>query len=391
MNTPMSGHRASLDVLLERFTHEVRVGTASSIAQYARRYPHLAEEIEELFPLIEGLEKCKIAQDAEFVRQNFPDEFPLRQLGDCTLVREIGRGGMGIVFEATQGPTERAVAIKLLPSRFLADRLKSKERFQSEAVTIAQLRHQNIVPIYSFGEHDGYYFYVMQLVRGVSLDWVIRQLRVSSAPICSELIHQIAGGEPVVDADPSQPAVLASNRSLGRDSWGVFAKIGIQVALGLSHAHSHQVLHDDIKPANLLLNVAGRVVITDFGGSYRPNSTADSANENYTGTLRYMAPERLRGRSNARSDIYSIGMTLYELVTQQSAFDTDDRSHMAEMIVNGAWPTPGELCPDVPEEFERIILTALARDPADRYASAKAMADDLRRFVKQYEAAPRPV
>ncbi|MDB5339144.1 MAG: serine/threonine protein kinase [Planctomycetaceae bacterium] len=382
MDTPPSSpQRMTLDVLLERFTSEVRAGNSPEIAKYVRRYPHLAEEIEELFPIIEGLEKCKVAQDADFVRQNFPAEFPLRQLGECTLVREIGRGGMGLVFEAVQASMERTVAIKLLPTRFFANRLQSKERFQREAVTIARLKHQNIVPIYSFGEHDGYYFYVMQLVRGVSLDWVIRQLRSSPTPICTSMIQRAGGGDVSV-ADTLRAAVAPPNRKLTRHSWTVFAKIGIQVASGISHAHEHGVLHQDIKPANLLLNLEGRVVITDFGGSYLPDSTVTPVTEFHTGTLRYMAPERLEGHSDQRSDVYSIGVTLYELVTQHSAFDVNDQRQLAELILNPQLPPPRKLCKEIPAEFERIIMKALARNPDVRYPSAKLLADDLRRFVK---------
>lgn len=386
METPSSAQRMTLDVLLERFTRDVRQGTAHPITHYARRFPQLAKEIEELFPLIEGLEKCKVAQDADFVRQNFPEEFPLRQLGNCTLVREIGRGGMGLVFEAIQSPLGRPVAIKLLPTRFFADQLKSKERFQREAVTIAQLKHQNIVPIYSFGEHDGYYFYVMELVRGVSLDWVIRELRGSAEPICSSAIYEIATGGGSGAADPWRPAKPTTNRKLARDSWNVFAKIGIQISLGISHAHLHDVLHHDIKPANLLLNVDGRVVVTDFGGSYQPNTTHRPTAEHQTGTLRYMAPERLQGRSDARSDVYSIGVTLYELVTQEAAFDTDDRSQLTEMVLNAKLPAPRQVRGDVPVALESIIQKAMALNPDARYATARALADDLRRFVRRPEA-----
>ncbi len=381
MKTPASTVHMTLDALLERFTNEVRAGKAPSVAEYARKCPQLAKEIEELFPLIEGLEKCKVAQDADFVRQNFPEEFPLRQLGDCTLIREIGRGGMGLVFEAVQGPVGHAVAIKLLPTKSFADRLKSKERFQREAITIAQLRHQNIVPIYSFGEDQGYYFYVMQLIRGVSLDWVIRELSASPQPICPTKIQEKAGGAVGTDSDPSRPIVVASTRKLSRRSWNIFAKIGIQVSLGISHAHEHNILHHDIKPANLLLNASGRVLVTDFGGSYQLNSTVASTEQ--TGTLRYMAPERLRGKSDARSDVYSIGVTLYELVTQQPAFEASDRSRLVEKILSAEIILPRKLRPEIPLEFERIILKASARNPDARYVSAKALAEDLQRFVKR--------
>lgn len=382
MTSSNRSQRLPLEKLLERYTHEVRRGQARPIADYARQYPQLAAEILELFPLIEGLERCKVSQEAEFVRQNFPLEFPLRQLGDCTLIREIGRGGMGIVFEAVQGPVGQPVAIKLLPSRIFTDTLKSKERFQQEAVTVAQLRHQNIVPVYSFGEDDGYYYYVMQLVRGVSLDWLIGRLRESADPIWSSTIEQVAGGQPADSAEAS------GVRKLTRDSWRVFAKVGIQVASGISHAHKHGILHHDIKPANLLLNVSGSVVVTDFGCSFQSTATRQPLDEHYTGTLRYMAPERLQGRSDERSDIYSIGMTLYELVTQELAFETADRSQLADMILNAEIPAPRRRKMAIPPALETIILKALARQPDDRYPSARALLKDLLQFVADTKPSP---
>ncbi|MDB5392486.1 MAG: stkP 6 [Planctomycetaceae bacterium] len=380
---PEDSPAVTLEILLDHFTQEVRRGIATSVDLYAARYPEFADEIWELFPLVDNLERCKVVQDAAYVRQNFPDEFPLRQLGEYTIVREIGRGGMGIVFEATHSPAGRPVAIKLLPGRDQGDRRQSRDRFHREAITIAQFRHQNIVPVYSFGEHDGYYFYVMQLVRGVGLDWVIQKLRESPAPVMCSTIRDLKNRQSATSEAMESTLETPSVRCISRNSWKVFAKIGIQVATALSYAHQRNVLHHDIKPANLLLNAAGKVVVTDFGGFYQSRTGHAKAPECTTGTLRYMAPERLKGDSDARSDVYSLGATLYELVTRTPLFEAADRSRLTDLILNSNVTRPVQFAPDLPRAFEAIILTALAGNRNQRYPSAKALADDLLRFVNQ--------
>lgn len=380
---PIKNGPATFETLLDRFTRDTRRGIAPPIEQYVAWFPQFADEIRDLFPLVDNLERCKVAQEAELVRQNFPDEFPLRQLGDYTLVREIGRGGMGIVFEAIHSPAGRPVAIKLLPGRDQGDRQQSKARFHREAITIAQFRHQNIVPVYSFGEHEGYYFYVMQLVRGVGLDWVIQKLRDSSAPLLCSTIQELKGYPVAVKPVSHNHLETPSVRGISRDSWKVFAKIGIQVASALSYAHQRDVLHHDIKPANLLLNADGKVVVTDFGGCYRPRSSLANTSESTTGTLRYMAPERLSGQSDPRSDVYSLGATLYELVTRTPLFETTVKNRLTDLILNSTPTRPSQLSQNIPAAFEAIILNALARDRSDRYPTAKALADDLLRFVNQ--------
>ena len=173
----------------------------------------------------------------------------------------------------------------------------------------------------------------------------------------------------------------ASSCGLGRDSWQAFARIGLQVARALSHAHSKGVLHNDIKPGNLLLDQAGHVIVTDFGLGRSAEDNAALADEHPTGTLRYMAPERLLGRCDFRSDVYSLGLTLYELATQTSAFVAADRRQLVELILGSRFKRPRQLVPQMPRGLETIILNALAADPAERYGSAEALAADLARLI----------
>lgn len=359
--------RDAIEVLATRFADEMRRGERPSIEEYARRHKACADQIRELFPLIESLEGWKNEKEVESLRRSVPREFTIQRLGEYQIVRELGRGGMGVVFEAVQKKSGRRVAVKLLPWKFEADRPQRKERFRREAATIAGLRHKNIVRVYSFGRHDGYCYYVMDLVDGIGLDAVLQHWRASEQ-----------------QREGSQQGAGKSNMTLDgldRDAYRKFADIGIQVASALVHAHERGVLHNDIKPANLLLRGNGEVVVTDFGIGLRTGEDLDRENDLVPGTLRYMAPERLLGHSDARSDVYSLGATLYELATQTPAFDAPDRRQLIELILHSHPRRPRRVNARIPRSLETIIFNAMATDPDERYPSAKALAADLLRFM----------
>ncbi|MBS0262080.1 MAG: protein kinase [Planctomycetes bacterium] len=397
--------REPLEVLVSRFSEESRRGLNPSIEDYARRYAEWADQIRELFPLIETLESWKSNKEMECLRRSVPQEFPIRQLGTYRLVHELGRGGMGIVFEALDESTGRRRAIKLLPWRYATDMAQWQDQFQREARTIAGLRHPNIVRVYAFGTCEGYCYYVMDLIPGVSLDCLIHRLRETTDVVYADEIQR-AGRDDLTDVTESPvSAVKGRRRGLRRDSWTDFARIALPVAQALSHAHEAGVLHNDIKPANLLLDINGKVVVTDFGigrrvqpdekslrgapmssafttGAIAEPSSDSAVSEQQIGTLRYMAPERLLGRRDIRSDVYALGVTLYELVTQTPAFVADDRRRVMELILNSQFRTPRQLVPQIPRGLETIILNAMLPDPGDRYPSAEAMAVDLAGYLK---------
>jgi len=296
-------------------------------------------------------------------------EFPLTRLGDCELVREIGRGGMGVVFEARQGQWKRPVAVKMLPWRIGEALPGWKTRFQEEAQTIARLRHRNIVPVYTFVEHEGYCYYVMQLVDGLSLDRVLAGI-----------------ADPAVL--PQSAAALAKRLAVGH--WTSAAKIAVQVALALEHAHSFGVLHNDIKPANLLFDTAGQILVTDFC-AHRLRTDFEEQTERGSGTYRYLAPERLLGPGDVRSDVYSLGVTLYELITLKPAFGAQDRMELLDQLTQSQFPAPRSFRPELPWALEAIVLKAMSRDPGDRYQTIRELRCDLMRFLhNQPISLPRP-
>jgi WD40 repeat protein/predicted Ser/Thr protein kinase len=268
--------------------------------------------------------------------------------GDFRIVREIGRGGMGVVYEAFQESLNRHVAVKLL--REPAD----LARFRREARAAGRLHHTNIVPVHGVGEHAGRHYYVMQYIVGRGLDQALRRPRGA-------------------DEGEAGPAV----------DYREAAQIALQAAEALTYAHDQGILHRDIKPSNILLDERGTVWITDFGLAY---DTADTQTLTHTGdllgTLRYMAPERFAGRSDAGADVYGLGATLYELATGRPAFPDGDRAVLIHRVLHEDPPRLRQVDPRMPRDLETIILKAMAREPLHRYAMAAEMAEDLRRFVE---------
>jgi len=417
-----------LDCLAEEFATRCRCGESPSIAAYAAAHPHLAGRIEELFPAVAMLERWRIDERAVRRAVSVRDRFarPPEQLGDFVILRELGRGGMGIVYEAEQRSLGRRVAVKVLPKHvLLLD--KHLKRFQREAQTAAKLRHTNIVPVFGAGEHEGLYYYVMPLVRGVGLDEVIRALRhavlggapeggtvsvaseqTATAPDPARRRRWLRGKRPAADRAPYSSAFagavvreliagkfpdVSANRAgslrprnptrstppIGpvADAWRWAARIGLQAAEALQYAHSQGTLHRDIKPGNLLIDEDGGVCVADFGLARAVDRAGASQTSEVAGTLRYMAPEQLRGAADARSDVYALGLSLYELLTLQSARAgqvscPDSRAAPRELV------PPKEIDATIPRDMETIVLKCLAAEPARRYQTAEALAADLR-------------
>lgn len=361
--------RDPLEVAISRFSEDKRQGKSPSIEEYARLYPDLADQIRELFPLIDGLERWKNDKEVECMRRSIPAVFSLERLGHYKLIGELGRGGMGVVFRAIDSTSQRQVAIKLLPWRYAADMTVWKERLQREAATIAALKHPNIIQIYSFAEDQGYYYYVMQLVDGVGIDGIIRQLKQQRTN------RRFARQARLESVD--------SEFMLTYDSWRGFAKIGQQIASALAYAHKKGVPHNDVKPSNLLVQPNGHVIVTDFGIGQSDEKDLSDEDDRVVGTLRYMAPERWNGKPTPLADVYAIGVSLYELSTQQVVFSEKRRTHLIDAILNREPRRPRELIPEFPLPLEQIIVKAMAKDPEQRYSSAEALAEDLGRYINR--------
>jgi serine/threonine protein kinase len=330
----------------------------------------------------------------------------LGQLGDYRLIREVGRGGMGIVYEAHQISLNRRVALKMLPFAAALDP-KQLQRFKNEAQAAAQLHHNFIVPVYAVGYERGIHYYAMQFIEGQSLAAMIKELRqlanADRAPNSSALPQpprpdELPSTGPYATDDPAAPAVpaelsptqavaaLSTERSQRSTRfYRRVAELGTRAAGALDHAHQEGVVHRDIKPANLLVDVRGNLWITDFGLALFHSDAGLTMTGELLGTLRYMSPEQALGKRalvDHRTDIYSLGVTLYELLTLAPVFDGHDRQELLNQIANDEPRTPRAWDKSIPVELETIILKAIAKHPAERYASVREMGEDLQRFLE---------
>ncbi|MEW4571026.1 protein kinase [Tautonia sp. JC769] len=376
------------------------------------------------------------------------------QVGDYHLVREVGRGGMGVVYEAEQISLGRRVALKILPSHIVFD-ADMLERFRREARAAARLHHTNIVPVFEVGQEGEMAYYAMQFIRGRGLDRVIDELRRHREHQAAETlspaeVRALKAEALTSDRDESSLSLAARSLWTGRFALGALdsgtsliaipstdatliepadegadlrrlgdatgpgaradrvassswrssgrlpyfrsvARVGRQVAQALAYAHGRGIVHRDIKPSNLLLDDDGVIWVTDFGLAQVEQDRPLTRTGDLLGTLRYLAPECFRSRADARADLYALGLTLYEMLALRPAFAAADRLQLVEQIRTEEPKPLRQLDPSIPKDLETIILKATDKDADARYQTASALAEDLGRFLEDRPIAARPI
>ncbi|MHC4406612.1 MAG: serine/threonine protein kinase, partial [Planctomycetota bacterium] len=406
--------------LVEEITRAIEAGKPVDLAPYEQSYPEYAERLRRLVPALQVLDDIGLSA----VRSSFPGRSakpPAASvegtLGDFRIIREIGRGGMGVVHEAQQISLDRRVALKILPFVGMLDQ-RQLQRFKNEARAAAGLHHPNIVPVYSIGCERSVHFYAMQYVEGQTLARVIDELKalqtIGDDPLDSESVSQpthmlLTGRASVGEEEPRSGDPGAESREPNGKAWTKdtepltlawlstkatvrrleffrsVARLGIQAAQALEYSHQSGVIHRDIKPSNLLIDLEGNLWISDFGLAQTRAGPDITMTGDVLGTLRYMSPEQATGRRRIldhRTDIYSLGATLYELVTLRPAVDADDRQRILRQISDEEPDTPRRRNGAIPKDLETIVLKAMAKEPERRYATAQELADDLERFLE---------
>lgn len=349
-----------------------------------------------------------------------------QRLGDFVLKDEIGRGGMGVVYEARQISLDRIVALKLLPFAAVLDQSQIA-RFRNEAQAAAQICHPNIVPVYAIGAERGVNYYAMQLINGQPLDQAIRELRGatldekcpstvrwadmdSSAQLplpTDTLPSDILTSDTLASDNRASPDKLAAETpttdkslanvltSCGTPSsyYRTVAQLGIQAADALHAAHEYGVVHRDIKPSNLLLDQAGKLWITDFGLARCQSDVSLTQTGDLLGTMRYMSREQALGQNafvDHRTDIYSLGITLYELLTLRPAFNGDSSPEMLRQIKHDEPTRPRSISPNIPSDLETVVLKAMSKERDARYTTAAELSADLKRFLNGEPTIAKP-
>ena len=411
-----------LEQIVEEFTARLRQGERPAIQEYVERHPELREEIDELLSSAAMIEELKASRSSDPPRRDLSELTGLKSIGDYDLVRELGRGGMGVVFEGIHRSLRRQVAIKIVP-RHLVENPDYLTRFEREAQAAASLHHTNIVSVFGVGNSEGHCYYVMEYIAGENLSNVIwdishgrnqfdtekhsagqtvalqdkagdaqerrdnqqTQTATRIAHPATEILHEpVEFTVTATDSSPRPNHGLGSQLRALRDNpverqrWA--ARLAMQVADALAYAHQQGILHRDVKPSNLILDSNQRVWVTDFGLVKNLTDQSLTKTGDIVGTIQYMPPEAFEGKYDVRSETYSLGLTLYELVNLQPAFANTSTPELIRQIVSNTHRI--KPLGNLPRDLQTIISKSISREPAHRYASAKEFRDDLRAFLE---------
>ena len=393
---------AVLAAAMEEYLEQLELGATPDRNAIIQKHPKLASELDSCLKGIDFVHQLGLTGNGVAGEIQAPETIqPTATIGDYRIICEIGRGGMGVVYKAEQLSLGRSVALKVLPFAAVLDH-KQIQRFKNEARAAGTLDHPNIVPVISVGQDRGVYHYAMSLIEGQSLAEVISELK---PPVPSPRQEAAASGQtgsgerarspkatrrgevrgPDFDTAKIVQAALSTERSRNKHAfYRIVATLGIQAAEALHHAHERGVVHRDVKPGNLLLDATGKLWVTDFGLAHLESAVGMTMTGDVMGTIRYMSPEQAlakRSLIDHRTDIYSLGVTLYELLTFHVPFEGNDHQELLQHIAFNEPKSPRKIDPTIPYELDTILLKSLAKSPQDRYATAEELANDLGRFL----------
>ncbi len=374
--------------IVEKYLADLEAGKSPNVQAIIASHPDLGDRLRDCLASLQFIQSTanEIPSPSETIPASSPSQ--LGQLGEFRILRELGRGGMGIVYEAEQLSLGRLIALKVLPFAALLDR-RQLQRFKNEAHAAATLHHGHIVPVYSVGCEQGVYFYAMQLINGCSLEQLLVELRRERPRTGDDQTDVGADDSSVSRPEEStrraMESLMTTRRSGDKSAYvRKVARLGIQVAEALEYAHSNGIIHRDIKPANLLLDIDQNIWITDFGLAHLESEASATLSGDLVGTLRYMSPEQASGGHallDQRTDIYSLGATLYELLALRPLVPGETREQLIKRILHEEPVGIRRIDRSIPSDLETILLKAVQKDPADRYHASRQLANDLQSFL----------
>ena len=396
---------ARLEQAMEDVVRRLEEGDVLDRAALLTEYSDVADELSACLDNLEFVQQVapQLSTESTSTKDEVARAGSPTNLGDFRIIREIGRGGMGVVYEAEQLSLGRRMALKVLPFAAMLDKQQQK-RFKNEARAAATLDHPNIVAVHSVGEERGVHYYAMQLVEGQSLAEVIAQQKVeagvqqhgdqsdaptiehrSSEPSARQSSHS-GVEEERIPASETQPVAALSTvpNTNAHESFRSAAKLVMQAAQALDYAHQNGIVHRDVKPGNLLVDAEGKLYVTDFGLARIETEAGMTMTGDLLGTLAYMSPEQALAKRvvvDHRTDIYSLGVTLYELIILQKPYEGRDRQELLKKIAFDEPRRLRQINHRVPMDLDTIVAKAMEKNPDERYATAQELADDLRRFL----------
>jgi len=392
--TPDPNAREQLQQVLAEVLDHLSADGDAALARACADHPELAPALRQR---VETLRRVGLLDAGRVALAKDPqaDAIP-EQLGEFTLLRRLGAGGMGVVFLAEQRSLKRKVALKLVRPDCLPF-AGARERFLREVAVIAKLEHPNIVPVYSVGEERGIPFYAMQRIVGCSLLDVSKEVanRRPETLRARDLLEAVERSLRRDAETPEAVAAPAPSSPPPDESWiDACVRVVADVASALGHAHERGVLHRDVKPSNIMITRDGNARLVDFGLASSEGVSSLTRSGAEVGSLPYMAPEQIRGQPkaiDARTDLYQLGVTLFELLSLRLPYASDHAEELRRQILEGVPPPLRTLNRQVPWDVETVCLTAMERDASRRYASAAAFERDLRRLLaRQSIEARRP-
>jgi serine/threonine protein kinase len=388
-----------LSEAMEEFRLLYLEGKAPKPEDIYQRYPQIAAPLKEAIeafleahpgPVSDSKSNSDSIETASSQKTS-EEDFSGQLFGDYQIIRKVGSGAMGIVYEAEESKLKRRVALKITKGVKLSD--IAVARFKEEASIIASLHHENIVPIFSFGEFNGRYFYAMQLIDGIPLSRIAQSPERMIALANSSLDDEAISCAPIADTrSETFPLSRQETNQLRKQKEFYFAvaRVGITTTRALQFAHSKGIQHFDVKPGNLLLDRQNKVWLTDFGVAEFIHAANNK--KNVFGTIGYISPEAagvLPGLGSGLNDVYSLGATLYSLATGKSTYSGPSSQYL-NWLRDSEPISPRRLSAAIPRDLETIILKALAKRCEDRYQSAQELADDLTRFLSNHPIQARP-
>lgn len=356
-------------------------GKEISPEELVKRYP---EHKEYLLRKIAALDIIPMPSDKDL----HADDFSGRRVGDFRLIRQIGRGGMGSVYLAEQISLKRKVALKFINASIFA-KPKNVERFHKEGQAIAKLEHKGIVPVYTVGEYENNFYIAMQYVKGLPLSRLIEYAYKNKlTSIEPEKVRELIASEL---QDEESKNIKAPP---GRNWKEIACSIIASVAEAVEYAHKQHILHRDIKPSNIILTKEGQAVLLDFGLCKDLEAPDVTLTEELIGTPSYSSPEQLFGKPlsrTARSDVYSLGVTLYELLTFNLPYKGDSVADLLSSIKSKEPISPRKFNAKLPKDLNTIILKAIDKNPDKRYDTAEAILRDINHFLNYEPIEAKPV